>query len=205
MHLQTALRKYFIMGSQNCDRDPKQVLREAIQAGITAFQYREKGSDALSGNQKIQLGKELRAICRQHNIPFFINDDVELTEVLETDGIHVGQDDKDAKELRQQFPNKWIGLSVSNLEELHASPLDYVDYLGVGPIFPTSTKEDAKMAVGTGFITEIKRLYPNMPIVGIGGINTENAVAVMEAGADGVSVISAITKAPDIEEAIAKL
>ncbi|WP_084723812.1 thiamine phosphate synthase [Virgibacillus chiguensis] len=193
------------MGSQNCDRDPKQVLREAIQAGITAFQYREKGSDALSGNQKIQLGKELRAICRQHNIPFFINDDVELTEVLETDGIHVGQDDKDAKELRQQFPNKWIGLSVSNLEELHASPLDYVDYLGVGPIFPTSTKEDAKMAVGTGFITEIKRLYPNMPIVGIGGINTENAVAVMEAGADGVSVISAITKAPDIEEAIAKL
>ncbi|WP_121641395.1 thiamine phosphate synthase [Virgibacillus sp. Bac330] len=193
------------MGSQNCDRDPKQVLREAIQAGITAFQYREKGSDALSGNQKIQLGKELRAICCQHNIPFFINDDVELTEVLETDGIHVGQDDKDAKELRQQFPNKWIGLSVSNLEELHASPLDYVDYLGVGPIFPTSTKEDAKMAVGTGFITEIKRLYPNMPIVGIGGINTENAAAVMEAGADGVSVISAITKAPDIEEAIAKL
>ncbi|RFA35847.1 thiamine-phosphate diphosphorylase [Virgibacillus dokdonensis] len=193
------------MGSQNCDRDPKQVLKEAIQAGITAFQYREKGSDALSGNQKIQLGKELRAICRQHNIPFFINDDVELTEVLETDGIHVGQDDKDAKELRQQFPNKWIGLSVSNLEELHASPLDYVDYLGVGPIFPTSTKEDAKMAVGTGFITEIKRLYPNMPIVGIGGINTENAAAVMEAGADGVSVISAITKAPDIQEAIAKL
>lgn len=193
------------MGSQNCDRDPKQVLKEAIQAGITAFQYREKGSDALSGNQKIQLGKELRAICRQHNIPFFINDDVELTEVLETDGIHVGQDDKDAKELRQQFPNKWIGLSVSNLEELHASPLDYVDYLGVGPIFATSTKEDAKMAVGTGFITEIKRLYPNMPIVGIGGINTENAAAVMEAGADGVSVISAITKATDIQEAIANL
>ncbi|WP_237342839.1 thiamine phosphate synthase [Virgibacillus dokdonensis] len=193
------------MGSQNCDRDPKQVLKEAIQAGITAFQYREKGSGSLSGIQKTLLGKELRNICRQHNIPFFINDDVELTAVLDTDGIHVGQDDKHAKELRQQFPNKWIGLSVSNLEELHASPLDYVDYLGVGPIFATSTKEDAKMAVGTGFITEVKRLYPNMPIVGIGGINTENAAAVMEAGADGVSVISAVTKAPDIQTAVANL
>ncbi|WP_249261007.1 thiamine phosphate synthase [Virgibacillus pantothenticus] len=193
------------MGSQNCDRDPKQILEEAIQAGITAFQYREKGQGSLSGFQKYILGKELRNICKQYDIPFFVNDDVELTQVLDADGIHVGQDDVDASELRQRFPNKWIGLSISNMQELQSSPLDLVDYLGVGPIFTTTTKEDAKPAVGTGWIKQVKQLYPNMPIVGIGGISTENAASVLEAGAEGVAIISAITKAKNIDEAVAKL
>ncbi|WP_286164673.1 MULTISPECIES: thiamine phosphate synthase [Clostridia] len=205
MNLQQALRKYFIMGSQNCDRGPKQILEEAIQAGITAFQYREKGQGSLSGFQKYILGKELRNMCKQYDIPFFVNDDVELTQVLDADGIHVGQDDVDASELRQRFPNKWIGLSISNMQELQSSPLDLVDYLGVGPIFSTSTKEDAKPAVGTGWIKQVKQLYPNMPIVGIGGISTENAASVLEAGTEGVAIISAITKAKNINEAVAKL
>ncbi|MBU8565253.1 thiamine phosphate synthase [Virgibacillus pantothenticus] len=193
------------MGSQNCDRDPKQILEEAIQAGITAFQYREKGQGSLSGFQKYILGKELRNICKQYDIPFFVNDDVELTQVLDADGIHVGQDDVNALELRQRFPNKWIGLSISNMQELQSSPLDHVDYLGVGPIFATTTKEDAKAAVGTDWIKQVKQLYPNMPIVGIGGISTENAASVLESGAEGVAIISAITKAKNINEAVAKL
>ncbi|API92805.1 thiamine phosphate synthase [Virgibacillus sp. 19R1-5] len=205
LNLQQALRKYFIMGSQNCDRDPKQILEEAIQAGITAFQYREKGQGSLSGFQKYILGKELRNICKQYDIPFFVNDDVELTQVLDADGIHVGQDDVNALELRQRFPNKWIGLSISNMQELQSSPLDHVDYLGVGPIFATTTKEDAKAAVGTDWIKQVKQLYPNMPIVGIGGISTENAASVLESGAEGVAIISAITKAKNINEAVAKL
>ncbi|MFU0790454.1 thiamine phosphate synthase [Cerasibacillus sp. JNUCC 74] len=205
LDLRKSLRKYFIMGSQNCDRDPKQILKEAIAAGITAFQYREKGTGSLTGFQKYILGKQLRDICRYYHVPFFVNDEVELAQVLEADGIHVGQDDLSPTDLRRKFPNKWIGLSISNNQELSASPIDCVDYLGVGPIFATTTKEDAKPPVGTTWISEVKQRYPNMPIVGIGGISTQNANSVIEAGADGVAVISAITRANDIQEAVVQL
>ena len=89
------LRKYFIMGSQNCDRDPEEILLEAIKAGITAFQFREKGKGSLDGEAKVELGKKLRELCRNYDIPFFINDDVELATTFDVDGIHVGQDDEE--------------------------------------------------------------------------------------------------------------
>src|SRR5690625_6350909 len=89
------LRKYFIMGSQSCERDRINNLKEVIQGGITAFQFREKGKHALVGEDKIALGKQLRSLCQDANIPFFINDDVDLIDRLDVDGIHVGQDDMD--------------------------------------------------------------------------------------------------------------
>ncbi|UUI04001.1 thiamine phosphate synthase [Oceanobacillus jeddahense] len=200
-----ALRKYFIMGSQNCHRDPNAVLEEALAAGITAFQYREKGTGSLNGKEKLQLGKELRECCRKHNIPFFINDDIELASALEVDGIHVGQDDMPIEEVRTKFPDKIIGLSISTQEELNRSPLDLVDYIGVGPIFATSTKEDSKQTVGLEWIHTIRAQFPNIPIVAIGGIQIENAHSAIEAGADGVSFITAVTEAEDIKEAVNKL
>lgn len=121
--LDERLRKYFITGSQNCDRDPAQILEEAIQGGITAFQYREKGKGSLTGGDKLKLGKQLREICRKANVLFFINDDVYLAEELDVDGIHVGQDDMSVTELRELFPNKIIGLSVSSDEEVEKSSL----------------------------------------------------------------------------------
>lgn len=199
------LRKYFIMGSQNCHRSPQAVLEEALAAGITAFQFREKGAGSLSGQAKLQLGKELRARCRAYNVPFFINDNIELAKELDADGIHVGQEDMPVKEVRMQFPDKMIGLSVSNQEELNQSSLDVVDYIGVGPIFATSTKEDAKQAVGLEWIQTIRSQYPTIPIVAIGGIQTENAGSVIKAGADGVSFITAVTKAENIKAAVEKL
>lgn len=125
------LRKYFIMGSQNCHRDPHTVLEEALTAGITSFQFREKGTGSLNGEEKIKLGKSLREQCRKHDIPFFINDNIELAEELDADGIHVGQDDMPVKEVRAKFPDKIIGLSISTPQELDQSPLDLVDYIGV--------------------------------------------------------------------------
>ncbi|WP_152656041.1 thiamine phosphate synthase [Oceanobacillus sp. CFH 90083] len=199
------LRKYFIMGSQNCHRDPNIVLEEALTAGITAFQFREKGTGSLTGKEKLQLGKELRARCRKHHVPFFINDHIELAEVLDADGIHVGQDDMPVKEVRAKFPDKIIGLSISTQQELDQSPLDLVDYIGVGPIFATATKEDAKQAVGLEWIHTIRAQFPDIPMVAIGGIQTENAHSVVEAGADGVSFITAITEAQNIKEAVEKL
>ena len=205
MSLRKQLRKYFIMGSQNCDRDPVEILREAVSAGITAFQYREKGDGALTGKAKLELGKQLREICSAHQIPFIVNDDIELVQPLEADGIHVGQDDLSVKEIRHMLPDKIIGLSVSNIHDLEQSPLSFVDYIGAGPMYDTSTKSDAKSAVGVQWIQFLRMQFPDLPIVGIGGINTQNAPLVIQAGADGVSVISAITKAPNINYAVTKL
>ncbi|GGN59237.1 thiamine phosphate synthase [Oceanobacillus indicireducens] len=200
-----SLRKYFIMGSQNVKGNPVAVLEQAIQAGITIFQFREKGPGSLSGDSKIKLGKELRAVCSVHQIPFIVNDDVELVDKLDADGIHVGQDDQSVKELREMFPNKIIGLSVSNQDELNNSALEYVDYIGAGPVFLTTTKVDAKSSVGLDWIRFLRAEFPEFPIVGIGGINTTNASSVLKAGANGVSFISAVTRAEDIKEAVSKL
>ncbi|MFD1020690.1 thiamine phosphate synthase [Thalassobacillus hwangdonensis] len=203
--LYSKLRKYFVMGSQNCDRDSCEVLEEAVRAGITAFQYREKGQGSLEGAEKLALGRKLREICRKHGILFFVNDDVELVDPLEADGIHVGQDDLSAEELRRRFPDRIIGLSISNLAELERSPIEVVDYVGVGPMFATTTKEDAKKPVDVHFLEKVKHVYPDLPTVGIGGINETNAADVLEAGADGVAVISVITKSDDILRTVQNL
>ncbi|WP_042222811.1 thiamine phosphate synthase [Oceanobacillus manasiensis] len=193
------------MGSQNCPRDPVEILTEAAQAGITAFQFREKGTGALSGLRKVVLGKQLREICYQHSIPFIVNDDIELAEILGADGIHIGQEDSNAEEVRSRFPNKLIGLSVSNTLELEQSPLSVVDYLGAGPVFATGTKNDAKEPVGTQWIAQVREQHPHLPLVGIGGITTDSSSNVIQAGADGVAVISAITHATNIQDAVENL
>ncbi|MBM7552040.1 thiamine phosphate synthase [Thalassobacillus pellis] len=205
MELAARLRKYFIMGSQNCDRNPVELLQEAIEGGITAFQYREKGKGSLQGKQKLELGRKLRKLCHDKDVLFFVNDDVHLIESLEVDGVHVGQDDEHVESLRRRFPGIIIGLSVSNEQEVERSPLHLVDYLGAGPVFSTSTKEDAKKAVGVEWIAHLHRTHPNLPIVGIGGITTDNASSVLTAGASGISVITAITKAEDIQKAVRSL
>lgn len=201
----TSLRNYFIMGSQNCDQDPVEILESAAKAGITAFQFREKGDGSLTGTAKLELGNQLRTICRQYNVPFIVNDDVELGKTLDADGIHVGQDDQSVKAVRDHFPDKIIGLSVSNSREVVNSSLPLVDYVGAGPVFATSSKADAKEAVGVEWITELREQFPSLPIVGIGGITTQNADSVIKAGADGVSVISAITKSKNINEVVQSL
>ncbi|MFB4167928.1 thiamine phosphate synthase [Virgibacillus sp. JSM 102003] len=196
------LRKYLIMGSQNCDRDPADILELSIKSGVTAFQFREKGVGSLKGNDKLELGYKLRNICAHHNIAFFVNDDIDLVEPLGADGIHVGQDHVSVEKLRARFPNKIIGLSVSNPTEVSNSPIQLADYLGAGPIFNTSTKPDAKSEVGVNWIKTLRNQFPSIPIVGIGGITTQNAASVINAGADGVAVISAVIQANDVKTAV---
>lgn len=199
------LRKYFLMGSQDCKQDPATILEQALRGGITLFQYREKGAGSKTGQAKIELGARLREICRAYHVPFIVNDDVELVERLDADGIHVGQDDHSVEELRELFPKKIIGLSISTRKELERSPVKRVDYIGAGPVFPTKSKADAKEVVGLEWVRTLRAEYPSLPIVGIGGIQTENAHLVLKAGADGVSFISAITGAENIEEAVARI
>src|SRR5699024_8082567 len=134
--------------------------------------------------------------------PFFINDDVELITILEVDGIHVGQDDMNVKEIRTLFPHIHIGLSISNQSELSVSPLSLIDYVGDGPIFQTTTKSDAKEAVGIDWIQTLRTLQPDLPIVAIGGINPTNAPLILKAGANGVAFISVVTKAENIAKVV---
>jgi thiamine-phosphate pyrophosphorylase len=176
------LRVYFIMGSNNCQKAPLEVITEALEGGITLFQFREKGKGALTGEKK-------------YNVPFIVNDDVDLAIALDADGVHIGQEDESAERVREKIGDKILGVSVHNLEEARKAIAQGADYIGVGPVFPTKTKEDAKEVQGTSLILSLRKNGIQIPMVGIGGINAENASEVIKAGADGVSVITAISLA----------
>ncbi|MCM3569549.1 thiamine phosphate synthase [Neobacillus mesonae] len=200
-NLKEAVKVYFIMGSQNCLKPPAEVLEEAIKGGITFFQFREKGEGALTGQAKYQLAKELKHICQRHQIPFIVNDDLELALELNADGVHIGQEDEPVQKVREKIRGKILGVSVHTLEEAILAKQAGADYFGIGPVFPTATKKDAKPSQGTKLIETLRAEGFTIPIVGIGGITSENTAGVIKAGADGVSVISAISHAASPMEA----
>ena len=200
--LRDSLKVYFIMGSPNCKDHPSTVLKEAIKGGITLFQFREKGTEALTGDAKVSLAKELLQICRESQIPFIVNDDIGLAIALDADGVHIGQEDEPIEEVRKKIgTEKIIGVSVHSYDEAITALEGEADYFGIGPVFPTKTKEDAKPSNGTKLIEDLRDRGLTIPIVGIGGINAKNAGTVIKAGADGVSVITAISHAPSVTEA----
>ncbi|MBB6638218.1 thiamine phosphate synthase [Cohnella thailandensis] len=202
-----ALRVYFIMGSSNVPAGipPELILAEAIRGGATLFQYREKGTGGLRGKARTELAWKLRLLCRERGIPFIVNDDVDLALELDADGVHVGQEDEAASAVRTRIGSKLLGVSAYHEAEAEAAIRAGADYLGVGPIFATRTKEDAKSASGVQAIRRMRELGIRLPIVGIGGITAENAAGVVRAGADGVSVISAISSAEYPREAARRL
>jgi thiamine-phosphate pyrophosphorylase len=200
--LRESLKVYFIMGSPNCKDNPSTVLKEAIEGGITLFQFREKGPGALTEDEKVSLAKELQQICRENQIPFIVNDDIQLAIALNADGVHIGQEDEPIEVVRKKIgTDKIIGVSVHSYDEAITALQGGADYFGIGPVFSTKTKEDAKPSNGTKLIEELRARGLTIPIVGIGGINAENAGTVIKAGADGVSVITAISHAPSVIQA----
>src|SRR5699024_9251712 len=123
------LQLYFIMGSNNTSKDPVQVLKKAIEGGVTCFQFREKGPGAKTGTDKFALGQQFRDVCREHQIPFVVNDDVDLAVKLEADGIHIGQDDASIEDVREKVPhNCFIGVSASTIEESFEAEKRGADY-----------------------------------------------------------------------------
>ncbi|MFQ3854275.1 thiamine phosphate synthase [Staphylococcus parequorum] len=198
------LKLYFICGTQDVAEDKSiiDVVTEALEAGITLFQYREKGETALVGDDKVKLAQQLLSLCHQYDVPFIVNDDVSLAKDIDADGIHVGQNDLEVNEFAQQFENKIIGLSVGDVDEYLNSDLKYVDYIGVGPMFATTSKDDASLPVGPEMITQLRHYVNDFPIVAIGGINLDNTPSIIHAGADGISIISAIAKSQNISESV---
>lgn len=198
---------YHIKGGKN-DRINAllETLELALESQITAFQFRQKGDLALQDPTQIkQLALECQKLCQKYSVPFIINDEVRLALELKADGVHVGQEDMAIEEVitlckKRQF----IGLSVNTLEQaLKARHLDAVAYLGVGPIFPTLSKKDAKQVVGVELLKKIRDSGVKKPLIAIGGITTDNASKIQKFS--GIAVISAITQAKDKALAVGKL
>jgi thiamine-phosphate pyrophosphorylase len=203
--IEELLQLYFIMGSTNCNADPVYVLKQAIEGGITLFQYREKGVGSLEGLEKVRLAEKLYRVCKDAGIPFIVNDDVDLAVELDADGIHVGQEDLAANFVREKAANKILGVSAHTIEEAEKAIEDGADYLGLGPIYPTISKDDARTVSGLAIIENFRKNGITIPIVGIGGITAANARDVIQAGANGVSLISAIAAADDVKKASEEL
>ena len=206
MNIADYLKVYFIMGSNNSNQDPLLVLEQALKGGITLFQFREKGTGARTGQEKLNLAREMKKLCHQYDVPFVVNDDVELALTIEADGIHIGQEDEPVLRVRERCPARlFIGVSATNEKEAHQAAKDGADYIGVGPLFSTVSKEDAKTPIGLAGLSKINRLVGDVPTVAIGGIKLSDAPAIIQAGTAGVSVISAISQADSPEQAARSL
>ena len=200
------LKLYFICGTTTClGKDLYTVVEDALKGGITLFQFREKGEGALEGSEKVELAIKLQDLCKKYNVPFIVNNDIELALEIDADGVHVGQDDLGVDEIRKLMPDKIIGLSIGNEEELKQSKVEYVDYVGVGPVYVTQSKDDAGGAIGYEGLELMRRFLPQMPLVAIGGIQTQHIKDVMKTNVDGVSIISAISYSDNIEKTVREM
>ena len=176
-------------------RELKDVCEQMIRGGATIIQYRDKVSE---GRDFYMNAIELRRVTKKKQIPLIINDRADIALGVEADGVHLGQEDISVEAARALVGDEMIvGGSVHDLSELEK--MDGADYFGVGTVYPTQTKEGVKVG-GLDIIKQIRALS-DLPIVAIGGITPENLEPVIQAGADGVAVISAIMGSNDIEAA----
>ncbi|MEU5957873.1 thiamine phosphate synthase [Streptomyces sp. NPDC047525] len=173
----------------------------AVKGGVTAVQLRDPDADART---LFSLGRVIQAELAGTGVPLIVNDRLDVAVWLDADGVHLGQRDVSPETARCQLgPDAYIGLSVSRPEQLAHVP-DAVDHLGVGPVFPQSTKPDADVPLGLGGLAQIVRESP-LPCVAIGGIGVSEAAAVMGSGAAGIAVVSAVCGQPDPEAAARSL
>ncbi|MBI1746968.1 MAG: thiamine phosphate synthase [Acidobacteria bacterium] len=172
-----------------------EIVKELIRGGAEFIQVREKGLDALSLYQQIRT---VMAYARPRGVIIIINDRVDLAMATDADGVHLGQDDLPVPAARRLLgPTKIIGLSTHSLAQALRAEQEPVDYIAMGPIFPTKTKESSNPPVGTAIIKKLSSRL-SKPIVGIGGINLRNAAEVLAAGAQSVALISDLATAGNI-------
>lgn len=196
------LSLYLITDPALCgDRGILATVEAAVKGGITAVQLRDKHAPA---REISQLALALMEILKVQGVPLLINDRLDVALAVGADGVHLGQSDLQVEAARKiAGPNFIIGLSVSQDEEIaeaHSLPPNTVDYLGIGPIFSTSTKKDARVPLGLNTTTKLRR-STQLPCIGIGGINIENAGSAWSTGLNGIAVVSAICAAHDPKSA----
>ncbi|SHO52443.1 thiamine phosphate synthase [Anaerocolumna xylanovorans] len=176
-------------------------VEKAIKGGVTFVQLREKHLDK---GHFLQEAIEVQELCKEYSVPFVINDNVEIALEMKADGVHVGQSDMEAGAVREKIgPDKILGVSAETVEQAILAEKNGADYLGVGAVFPTGSKDDAENVnheTLKAICTAVK-----IPVIAIGGISRENVQELKGSGIVGIAVISAIFAKPDIEEAAREL
>ncbi len=193
MNLRKRLKLYVITDRRI--RDEIETVKEALEGGATAIQMRIKNT---STKEMVEVGKNIRKITEDYDALFFVNDRVDVALTINADGVHLGSDDMPVSLAKEIASNLIIGASAYSFEKAVELEKE-ADYLGVGSIFPTKTKDNVKV-IGVEGLRKIAE-HINIPIVAIGGINHRNVEKVLKTGVDGVSVISAILKAQSMKEA----
>ena len=181
-------------------RSNYEIVTEMIKSGIKIIQYREKFK---SLREKLEEAKILCELCKKNNVLFIVNDHVDIALMVDADGVHVGQEDMPVSEIRKILgANKIIRLSTHSVEDADKAVLQDVDYIGVGPIFPTTTKD--RTAVGIEYMEYVEKNI-NLPYIAIGGIKEANLLQVVEKGARRIALVSEIVGADDIVEKVDSL
>lgn len=176
-------------------------VEKALKGGTTFVQLREKKLDK---EHFFKEAVEIKELCKKYQVPFVINDDVEIALKVDADGVHVGQRDMEAGDVRAKLgPDKIIGVSVQNVEQAILAQQRGADYLGVGAVFSTTSKDDAIEVDGATLRAICEAV--TIPVVAIGGIGRDNILQLSGSGICGVAVISAIFAQEDIEEAAREL
>lgn len=187
---------YAITGEQfHPGRPMLEVMEQAILGGCDIIQLRDKKS---AKRDVLEKAIALRELTKRHGVTFIVNDHIDIALAVDADGIHLGQDDLPLADARKIVGNKMIGISTHAIEEARQAELDGADYIGVGPVFPTKSKEDVVAPVTTAYVRQVAQEI-RIPFVAIGGIKLHNVDQVLEAGATRICAISEIVGSSDIQ------
>ena len=193
----------YLVTDRHClrGRDFYAAIEEALKAGVTLLQLREKDA---SFQELLEEGRKVQALCRKYQVPFLIDDQVEVARALDADGVHLGQEDEAIERARAVLDReKIIGISAHNVEEALEAQRKGADYLGVGALYPTGSKKDASVLAPGVFRQVVEAV--RIPVVGIGGIHEAQYGEVLDQGAAGCAMISGILGADDITATVKRL
>lgn len=170
----------------------------AIRGGADTIQYRQKSG---STREMIRIAAQMKQVCSDQGVPLIVNDRVDVAIAAKADGVHLGQDDFPIPLARELLGQEMIiGASASNMEEVEKCLLDGADYVGFGPVYPTTSKDDAGSVKGIAGLAQVTKAV-SVPIIAIGGISLDHVSEVLQAGVHGIAVISSVCCQEDPEEA----
>jgi thiamine-phosphate pyrophosphorylase len=189
---------YAITGEEfHQGKDLIEVMEEAILGGVDIIQLRDKNS---SKNDILEKAKKLRELTRKYNVPFIVNDHIDIAIAVDADGVHLGQGDLPLIEARKVLgKEKIIGISTHHISEARKAEQDGANYIGVGPVFPTKSKKDVVDPVTTSYVRQVANEI-TIPFVAIGGIKLHNVEDVLLAGATRICAISEIVGSKNVQE-----
>lgn len=189
--------KVYLIGdrTKTLGRPLSQVIEEAGRSGVTAVQFREKD---LTLREQLEFASEIRAVAKRQKMQFFVNDRIDLCLALDAEGIHLPSSGLPATVAREILGgSKWIGVSCHSLEEVQRAEGEGADFAVLGPVYDTPSKRSYGLPLGIDLFKKVRR-SASIPLFAIGGVDRSKLKEVLDAGADGVAVVSAILSAPDV-------